>query len=219
MSHEIRTPINVMLSFSSLLRERFSESDSDEELELSFSSIKNAGRRLMRTIDLLLNMSEIQIGIFEPHFRTIDLYVDCLSNLYAEYKPYADEKKLDFQIKSEIIDPFVKADEYSLNQIFSNIIHNSIKYTVKGKVEIRILRNPDFKIVAEISDTGIGISNEYKNSLFRPFSQEEQGYTRPFEGTGLGLALVKNYCEINGAKISVESEKGKGTRFTIEFSD
>ena len=98
------------------------------------------------------------------------------------------------------------------------MIDNAIKYTKEGSVEIKLTKtNGVCKIT--VNDTGIGISDEYLPHLFDAFSQEEQGYTRRFEGNGLGLALVKKYCDIIDAVITVESEKNVGTKFTIRIND
>jgi signal transduction histidine kinase len=103
-----------------------------------------------------------------------------------------------------------------VRQIFDNLIHNAIKYTHKGGIEIDIYSNTN-SIQVVVADTGIGISEEYLPNLFKPFTQEEHGYTRKYEGNGLGLALVKRYCELNDTQIKVESKKGEGTKFTLEF--
>ena len=112
----------------------------------------------------------------------------------------------------------IKCDEYSIHQIFSNLIDNAVKYTASGSVIIELRKDKDNKIEVEVKDTGIGISEDYLQNLFLPFSQEEQGYTRKFDGNGLGLALVKKYCELNNIGISVSSKKGTGTSFTLIFN-
>jgi len=109
----------------------------------------------------------------------------------------------------------LNTDEYAAYQMFANLIDNAIKYTKKGFVNISISNHVENSVVVRISDTGIGISKEYLPNIFVPFSQEERGYSRRFDGNGLGLALVKKYSEIIGATIKVESEKGKGTTFSI----
>ena len=101
-------------------------------------------------------------------------------------------------------------DYYSINQLFINLIDNALKYTLEGHVEIQINRNIKGNLVVDIIDTGIGISEEYLDKIFEIFTQEESGYSRKFEGNGLGLALVKKYCSLNNAEISVKSQKGKG---------
>ncbi|KAB2844147.1 MAG: hypothetical protein F9K45_05225, partial [Melioribacteraceae bacterium] len=114
-------------------------------------------------------------------------------------------------------DPVVKVDGYTMSQIMANLVDNAIKYTAAGKIELK-LHSVNNKPAISISDTGIGISEKYIPKLFTKFSQEEQGYTRKFEGTGLGLSLVKKYCEINNCEISVKSKKGEGTTFTLQFN-
>jgi signal transduction histidine kinase len=111
----------------------------------------------------------------------------------------------------------VLSDEYSITQIFANLIDNAIKYTKKGKVEILLEKNKTGNITVEVKDTGIGINKEFLPRIFEPFTQEEQGYTRSFEGNGLGLALVKRYCELNNIIIEVDSVKNEGSTFRIIF--
>jgi len=217
MSHEIRTPINTILSFSSLLRDELEESI-DEELKSCFTSMSSAGRRIIRTIDLILNMSEVQAGIYDYVSKYINVSTDLLDPVRNELVYVAAEKGLSFNVNIQTDDLFIWADEYTVGQIVNNLVDNAIKYTEKGGVEINIYRNIDFKLVIEVTDTGIGISSDYLPMLFTPFSQEEQGYTRKFEGNGLGLALVKKYCELNNADIEVESEKGVGSTFRVIFS-
>jgi signal transduction histidine kinase len=215
MSHEIRTPINAILSFSSLLREEIGNLV-PKELGGAFNIMNNAGQRIIRTIDLILNMSEIQTGTFTPEIREFDIFEDVLIPLSTQYKMICKEKGLKIRIKRAGKNFMVNADEYTITQIFDNLLGNAVKYTLEGEIEINVKRNKR-SIRIEISDTGIGISKEYLPNLFQPFTQEEQGYTRKFEGTGLGLALVKKYCDLNNAEIECESEKGKGTMFRITF--
>lgn len=108
------------------------------------------------------------------------------------------------------------ADKYTVTQIFQNLINNAIKYTPKGFVEVAIIETYN-KVKVEVRDSGIGMSPEYMKNLFTPFSQEDVGHKREYEGNGLGLALVKKYAEVNSANIEVESEKNIGTVFTVTF--
>ena len=101
--------------------------------------------------------------------------------------------------------------------MFANILDNAIKFTEKGEIKITIEENDDHLIV-KIKDTGRGISDEYMSSLFQPFSQEQQGYTRKYEGNGLGLSLANKFCRLNNAEIKVKSQKGKGSEFTVIFN-
>ncbi len=218
MSHEIRTPLNVILSFGNFLKNEI-KGLIDEDTLATFSVFDSAGKRIIRTIDLILNMSELQTGMYQYSPKEFDLHNDVLLELYSDFKSQAESKNLEFSLLQKIKCTRVYADEYSTKQIFSNLIDNAIKYTPKGSVTVSVDRNDDKNVLVQITDTGIGMSEEYLQKLFEPFSQEEQGYTRKFEGTGLGLALVKKYCEINKIEIAVESKKGKGTTFSLVFQN
>ena len=215
MSHEIRTPINTILSFASLLKEDLADRISDE-LKPSFSVMDNAGRRIIRTIDLILNMSEIQTGSYDPYFTDFNLD-DAIENIYLELLLIAKNKGINLILNVQTDEMMIHGDNYTVSQIINNLVDNSIKYTLKGQVEIIVRRNDANELIVEIKDSGIGISKDYLPYLFTAFSQEESGYTRKFEGNGLGLALVKSYCEINNASIEVESEKNVGTTFRVIF--
>lgn len=217
MSHEIRTPINTILSFVSLIKEE-TKSYETEEMKDYFSMIEKGSTRVIRTIDMILNMSEIQSGNFEPKIESIVLSKEVLAPLAGEFSKVAANKnlRLIFNPDSEG-NTAVKTDRYAATQIFANLIDNAIKYTNRGSIEININSRKN-AVLVEISDTGIGMSKEYLANIFKPFTQEESGYTRRFEGTGLGLALVKKYCDLGGGSISVESAKDRGTTFTVGFA-
>ncbi len=215
MSHEIRTPVNTILSFSSLIRESL-EDKLDEDLKDSFKIIESGGRRLIRTIDLILDVSQIQSGNLVLSPTKIDL-VTIIEDLVDEFYQPASKKnlKLLFQHSHKTLNLF--ADHYTLTQIFANLIHNAIKYTNNGTVKLDARKNNKKEIIVKVIDTGVGMSEKYLTELFDPFSQEETGYTRKFEGTGLGLTLVRKYCELNDAEIKVQSKKNKGTTFIVKF--
>ena len=217
MSHEIRSPINTILSFTSLIENDLKGKITDE-LDNSFSIIKSAGDRLIRTIDLILNMSEIQTGSYEYSPRKVDIFSDIILNLANEAEASVKNKKIKFYLKKKTDDTIRNVDHYTVSQIFVNLLDNAFKYTKEGKIELTIALTKNGKLEISVSDTGIGIAQEYIPKLFNPFSQEEQGYTRSFEGNGLGLALVKNYCNMNNAEIKVKSKKGVGTTFKVIFN-
>ncbi|MBU2492118.1 MAG: PAS domain-containing protein [Bacteroidetes bacterium] len=217
MSHEIRSPINVILNFTSLLKDEL-KNKIEDDLAQSFDYIDSGGRRIIRTIDMILNMSEIQTGIVELNPQPHNITEEILNGLVKEYKTQARIKGLELTLNSFHVDNHkIWIDEYSVSQIFSNLIDNAIKYTHSGKIEITVYSNSS-GVTVDVIDTGIGISKEYLPNLFDAFTQEEGGYGRKFEGNGLGLALVKKYCELNNAEIFVDSTKGKGTKFTVKFN-
>ena len=216
MSHEIRTPINTILNYSSLIEQEF-EGKLSSEIEDSFGSIRKASNRLIRTIDLILNLSAIEAGSYSPHYEKILLSSDIITPLVNEFEQTAKAKKLYLIILTSFEDEIpIEADRYTLTQAIANLIDNAIKYTESGGLTLEI-KYVNSKYILTIVDTGVGISEEYIPKLFDKFTQETEGYTRRYEGSGLGLSLVKKYCEVNNASISVESKKGKGTTFRIDL--
>ncbi|MDP4174445.1 MAG: ATP-binding protein [Bacteroidota bacterium] len=219
VSHEIRTPINIITSNANHLREELSNLNISDDFKQSLRAIDKAGKRIIRTIDLILNMSEMLTGSYETQRHTMDLYLDILLDLFLRYRIYANRKNIELNIQKFTDDTEIKGDEYSINQIFLQLIDNAVKYTPEGKVEIRIKRDEFNRLSVEIEDTGIGISEDFMQKIFEPFTQEMHGPRREFEGNGLGLALIKKYCELNNAEIAIESKKSVGTKFTVTFSD
>ncbi len=218
ISHEIRSPINIITSNISLINEGMMSKIGPDEQDC-FNSIYLATKRIIRTVDLILNMSELQTGSYKPILTAVDIDLKVLKMLYGEFQKPAKDKGIDLIYRNEIRTSQIIADEYSITQIFANLIDNAIKYTKKGSVEIILTKNKSDLITVEVKDTGIGINKDFLPRLFEPFIQEEQGYTRSYEGNGLGLSLVRKYCEINNAAIEFESEKNVGSVFRIIFTD
>ncbi len=216
MSHEIRTPLNIILNYNSLIKFEV-ENYIEEELKLAFSSVDRASKRLVRTIDLILNMAEVQSKSYHVKFKKLDIY-DTILGVFFEFESLAKDKGISLIHKKSTDQTEIFADEYTITQIFQNLVDNALKYTIKGSVEVIVYSKYPNIICIDVKDTGIGISEEYLPRLFLPFSQEDTGYTRRFEGNGLGLALVKNYVELNNGTIEVKSEKGMGTTFTVIFN-
>lgn|GEM_PF-6709920 len=216
MSHEIRTPINIISGNSEYIKEMIS-GDLKTEIEECFESIDLATSRIIRTTDLIINASELQKGGFQPIFANVDLNNKVLKKIFNEYQKIANKKGIEFNYKCESEEVLIFGDEYCLNQIFVNLVDNAIKYTIEGKVEIILSKLTNNSIVAEIIDTGIGISDDFKEQMFLPFAQEEQGYKRKYDGNGLGLTLVKGYLDLHKAKLEVESSKNNGSKFRVIF--
>lgn len=218
MSHEIRTPLNAMLTSLNVIQDDVL-SDSNSDLKEYFEIIDYSTSRIMRTIDLILDMSEMESGAYQPNLNKFDIYDKILSKIYKEYQTLASRKSITLKLNNSTSHPIILADEYTVEQIFLNLVDNAIKYTDKGKVDINVYRNFQDKVAVDIIDTGTGINKEYIPYLFDPFSQEDQGYSRKFEGNGLGMALVRKYIDLNRADIEVESEKGRGSKFTVIFNN
>ncbi|MGE5353344.1 MAG: PAS domain S-box protein [Acidobacteriota bacterium] len=215
ISHEIRTPVNTILTYSALLKEELNLRE-DDEMRKSFRIIEKAGKRLFRTVDLIVNMSELQTGTYELYPRELEIY-DVLRDLYIEFRKYASDKGVEMQLVNYTTDAIIIADEYSISQVFRSLIDNAVKYTDRGKIRIILEKDEEDRLVVSVEDTGIGISESYLPRLFEPFSQEDQSYTRSYQGNGLGLALAKKYAELNKGVIEVKSVKGSGTVFRVVF--
>ncbi len=213
ISHEIRSPLNAIEGYAEYLMDELKPEMSDELAEI-FRSIKNSSKRLYRTFDLLLNMSQVQTGRYDVRFEKVNIYA-LLKTLFVEFKSMAEEKKIAFSLNNKVDDsPIAYVDHYSIVQVFVNLIDNAIKYTQDGDIEIIIYKEGS-QIYVDIKDSGIGISDNYLKNLFTPFSQEQTGYSRSYDGTGLGLALVKSFLDLNRAKIKVKTQVNKGSTFTV----
>ena len=213
MSHEIRSPLNVILNFIGLIKDEVAENLSDDMAD-SFQSINSASARIIRTVDLILNMTDLQLGSYDLSIEAVNV-VELLKRIIKEYAQSANKKGLELKLEMEFDELTLTTDEYALMQIVSNLIDNAIKYTEKGKISVSLEKNKANCVIIKVNDTGIGMSENFLPKLFKSFTQEEQGYTRSFDGNGLGMALVKQYCNVISAEISVDSKKSFGSTFTV----
>lgn len=216
MSHEIRSPVNIIMNFTGLVREVLS-TEVQDSLKEEFAIIKNAGKRIIRTIDLVLSMSEIQSGQLDLHRTKFDLYQEIVVRVYNEFRLMANERNLDFFLHCSIQNTIIYADEYTVFQTLMNIVDNAFKYTDKGRIEITLDQQKNGQLFILVSDTGIGMSEEFKKDIFKPFHQEDTGLTGKIKGNGLGLSLVKKYCDLNNMQIKITSKKGKGSKVKLIF--
>lgn len=220
MSHEIRTPLNGIMSSSQMLIEELrnlSGGQKVEDAEGLLKIIETDSRRIFRTVDTILQMSELIIGAYVPKPKEIDIIEDIIDYQYANYKSIAKEKELELDYVKTVDKMVLKIDEYSTSKIIEELLDNAIKFNKKGgKIKIEVKEDERGNCVS-ISDTGIGIDKDKFSFIFKIFSQIDRGYTRKWDGSGLGLALVKGYCELNDISIDVKSEVNKGTTFTLFF--
>jgi signal transduction histidine kinase len=214
MSHEIRTPLNVILTSVPLLADEIG--DKDEDIRDIIGSVGSAGKRLQRTIDMILNMSAVQSGYYKADFENVNL-VEELKKLVIEFKSLSDDKGLKLEFRCTTENPIIKLDKYTVIQIFQNLIGNAIKYTKKGYVRIVVEDVSPDKLMVLVEDSGIGMSQKFMRNIFTPFSQEDIGQRREYEGNGLGLSLVQKFSEINNASVKVQSQKNAGSVFSVLF--
>ncbi|MDR0641774.1 MAG: response regulator [Treponema sp.] len=218
MSHEIRTPMNAIIGMTAI-----AESSSElEKKDYCLEKIKNASTHLLGVINDILDMSKIEANKFELSYTEFDFekMLIRVTNV-VEFK--VEEKQQDFFINcDENVPDFIVCDEQRLSQVITNLLSNAIKFTPNGgniTLNVRKLDETDriCTIQIEVSDTGIGISEEQKALLFNSFVQADSGISRKFGGTGLGLAISKRIVEMMNGRIWVESELGKGSAFIFNF--
>ncbi len=215
MSHEIRTPLNSILGFTQLI-EQITRDMVPEENKMFFDAVRESGQRLMHTVHEILDISQIEAGAYDFNPVPLNL-VQVVKNICTEITPQAKEKQLQFAYHTNLHEAPIKADENGVNLIVTNLIDNAVKYTDEGSVSV-LLEEVKNTYLLTTKDTGIGMSPDYVENLFDLFSQESTGFTKKYQGIGLGLALVKRHADLNKIKINVQSTPGDGTTFTLVFN-
>lgn len=215
ISHEIRTPLNSILGFSEILQGKF-ESQLEEDEREYFDIINNSSQRLLKTVHEILDVSQFAAGTY-PHNPTIIVLSSAIAQIYKQFQLEASTKHLEFTFDNQLTTAgHIKADEHSLTKALSNLIDNAIKYTQKGYVHLALFEKGK-QYILTITDSGVGIDRDYMSRMYDAFSQESEGYTKHYQGLGLGLSIVKQCLDANSVEISVESQKNEGTKFTLSF--
>jgi PAS domain S-box-containing protein len=212
ISHEIRTPLNVIYGYANLMIEEY-RNLLPEEGQLYFEAIEEAGARLMRTVELLLHMSAIESGTYRPQIAPEDVNV-LVEGLVRQHALHAGKKGLFMEFHPHAELAIASIDRFGFEQALSNILDNAVKFTESGGIRVRTMER-EGALRVEIMDTGCGMSEEFIHEMFLPFHQEKTGYSRPYDGLGLGLSLVKKYIDACGGSIAVQSRQGVGSTFTI----
>jgi len=216
-THEIRSPLNVIMGYTELVAENLAEAGDRSQVRY-LEAVKRAGRRLLSTVEKILDYARLDSGdyVFRP--EPVDSAA-MLTAIIEEHRGSAEEKGLTLMCGIDAADNVVLFDRRCLANVITNPLLNAIKFTETGYVSARLFRTLAGKLKLEISDSGIGMGRAYLTRAFDPFSQEDSGTARRFEGVGLGLALTRRCAELNGASIEVRSRKGCGTTVSIQFGD
>ncbi len=215
MSHEMRTPLTGILGFASIL-----ESDiEDPEHRKMAGRIQSSGRRLLETIESILDLARLEAEQVDIHPEEVNI-IDEVSRAMDMHIRTAEHKGLSFEVKSEFDRLPVHVDRQLFNRVLYNLLSNAFKYTDRGKVSVIVSVADDQYgkwLQVDVKDTGVGIEKEFLPKAFEEFQQESTGFSRKFEGTGLGLTISRRLVEIMGGTITAESEKNKGSTFTIRL--
>lgn len=215
MSHELRTPFVGIMGFADLLHSSLTDPD-DKELA---KGILNASHRIMDTLTKILSISKLESDKYAASFTDIDI-TDLTKKIYNQFSAAAKNKNLRFNMTCNFDSIVIKSDENLLLDILNNLINNAIIYTKYGGVSISVdkLSNEAKNFIKiEVADSGIGIPKDKHEIIFEAFRQASEGTTRDFQGTGLGLAIVKKSVELLGGRITLISDVGSGSIFSVEL--
>lgn len=215
MSHELRTPLNAILGMAQILRIK----GVSPELEECVSVISNAGNSLLALVNDILDFAKLEVGKLSFVDEPIDLQL-LISQVIHSLSHQAKEKNLELQLEyPDVVPTLVLSDAKRIRQILINLVGNALKFTEKGYVKIQFFCLKQDKNYADLQikvvDTGIGISQDKLEMVFEKFSQVDSNYQRKYQGTGLGLAITRELVEKMGGKISLTSELGKGSDFSV----
>ena len=214
MSHELRTPLNAIIGYSEMLIE--DAEDENEDFIPDLDKINSSGKHLLGLINDILDLSKVESGKMELYLEEFELS-KILTEIDATIKPLIEKNnnKLTLNIDPDI--STIKADITKIRQIMLNLLSNSSKFTKDGEISFSIIKSKSMENAYDfiVSDSGIGMSKDQVEKVFKPFTQADEKTTRKFGGTGLGLTITKMFAEMMGGDINLTSKEGEGTTFTV----
>jgi CheY-like chemotaxis protein/CHASE3 domain sensor protein/putative methionine-R-sulfoxide reductase with GAF domain len=214
MSHELRTPLNSSLILAKLLAENPQDNLSEEQVKFA-ESIYSAGNDLLNLINDILDISKVEAGKLDmrPENSSVSRLVD---GLRMTFEPLAADKQLQFSVEVQPGAPVsLYTDRQRLEQILKNLLSNAVKFTETGAVSLTVSRQPGEGIAFTVRDSGIGIAEDQQQSIFEAFRQADGTTNRRYGGTGLGLSISRDLAQLLGGSISVTSQPGQGSIFTL----
>lgn len=220
MSHDIRTPLNAIIGLIVLLQQDAHEPDRVIEYAQRMSA---ASQHLLALINDILDMNKIESGSVTLNIADFNM-AEVIDEIVSIIRPQTKAKRQEFKISiSQLPHEHLCGDKMRINQVLINLLSNAVKYTqTGGSIEIAVCELPQVvphysHIQFRVADNGMGMSEDYLNVIFDPFTREKDTLTNKIQGTGLGMAITKNLVDLMGGAIHVESEKGKGSVFTVEL--
>ncbi len=215
MSHEFRTPLNSIISLSRMLGDSLNgPSAADQRLEVAY--IQNSARDLLELVNDLLDMAKIEAGKLQLRPRMFEIS-ELFGALRGMLKPLLSETSMVLIFEEPEGIPTLFTDEGKLSQILRNLISNAIKFTPKGEVRVSAVLEGEEDISFTVADTGVGIEPQHLAAIFKEFAQIDNELQRKHRGTGLGLPLSQNLAGLLGGEITVQSEPGIGSRFSVRI--
>lgn len=215
MSHEFRAPINSIRSIARLLTDRI-DGPLTEEQDRQVQFIQTTATEFAEMVDDLLDLAKIEAGRVEISPAWFEM-VDLFSALRGMFRPVLTNPDLTLVFEEPAGLPRLYTDDRKLSQILRNFISNALKFTSHGEVRVSAAGLPGGRVRFTVSDTGIGIAPEYHAAVFDDFSQVDSPVQKRLRGTGLGLSLSRQLATLLGGQVTVESELGKGSRFSVEI--
>jgi signal transduction histidine kinase len=219
MSHELRTPLNAVIGYTEMLRENYEENGSDEQKMTDLDRIRAAGRHLLALVDDVIDVSSVEANKLQIIAAPV-VMAELIDEVVSTATPLVHKRdnKLIIDMPEDL--GTLALDALKVRQSILNLLSNAAKFTTKGSIMLSVRKlekenGEDLHI--SVHDNGIGMTREGMNRLFSEFSQAESDIVDRFGGTGLGLALTKRFCLMMGGDISVESQRGIGTTFTIKI--
>jgi signal transduction histidine kinase len=216
MSHELRTPLNAIIGVTEMLREDAEALKQDTE---PLDRVLGAGRHLLTLINDILDLSKIEAGRMELQLEDFAL-APLIDNVVKTIEPLAAKNANQVAVRCDNAIGRLHADQMRLRQALLNLMSNANKFTERGIITVdarQARENGRDLVTIAVADTGIGMTAEQMEKLFQEFSQADATTTRKYGGTGLGLSISKRFCQMMGGDITVESEPGHGSTFTIRL--
>ncbi len=214
MSHELRTPLNAVIGYAEMLDEELSDMG-EAEMAADTRKIQSAGKHLLALINDILDLSKIEAGKMELNPETLDV-PEVIADVVATISPLMEKNANVFTVDCPDDLGTLWADRMRIRQSLLNLLSNASKFTRNGAVHLGVAASGG-EIFFRVKDSGIGITAEQMAKLFQAFTQADASTTREFGGTGLGLVITRRFCQMMGGDVSVESEAGKGSTFTIRL--
>jgi signal transduction histidine kinase len=213
MSHELRTPLNSILGFSEVLGTASGLSDKQQRW---VRNIRSSGEQLLALINDILDLAKIEAGKMQVRVVEFSVY-DVCEGLLTMFRPLAEKKNIDLRGALAPGVPLLRQDVVKFQQILSNLLSNAVKFTPEGG-RVLLKADADFPyVVLTVSDTGVGIALEEQELVFEKFRQAGNPLTREHAGTGLGLSIVRELSKLLGGEVTLQSELGRGSTFTVRL--